>query len=118
MGYLHANCGICHDSVGPLRSLGVSLRHALDARSQANEPAAAAIGGASRYRGSGAGGGAGGVWIEPGSAAASSVVQRMASRNPIVQMPPLGTKVVDEEAVALLREWIDEDLRPAEPRPQ
>jgi hypothetical protein len=29
-------------------------------------------------------------------------------------MPPLGTKLVDEEAVSLLERWIAEDLRPPE----
>jgi hypothetical protein len=117
MGYLHANCSMCHDSVGPLRSVGVSLRHALDARAQAAEPAAAAIGAPSRHRLPGAAAPEG-VWIEPGRAGASAVVQRMASRNPVVQMPPLGTRLVDGEAVALLRGWIEEDLRPAEQHPQ
>jgi hypothetical protein len=45
---------------------------------------------------------------------ASVVVQRMASRNPLVQMPPLGTQLVDEEALALIKRWIAEDLTPAE----
>jgi hypothetical protein len=34
----------------------------------------------------------------------------MASRNPLVQMPPLGTRIVDEDAVRLIRRWIAEDL--------
>jgi hypothetical protein len=33
-------------------------------------------------------------------------------------MPPLGTRLVDEEAVALLRSWIEEDLRPPEKHEQ
>jgi hypothetical protein len=34
----------------------------------------------------------------------------MASRNPIAQMPPLGTRLVDEEAVALIHRWIAEEF--------
>jgi hypothetical protein len=44
---------------------------------------------------------------------ASVVVQRMASRNPLVQMPPLGTQLVDEEALRLIKQWIAEDLTPS-----
>jgi hypothetical protein len=40
----------------------------------------------------------------------SVLVARMASRHPLVQMPPLGTRLVDEEAVSLIRRWIAEDL--------
>jgi hypothetical protein len=34
----------------------------------------------------------------------------MATRNPLVQMPPLGSRLVDDEAVDLIRRWIAEDL--------
>jgi hypothetical protein len=117
LGYLHANCSICHDSEGPLGSAGVSLRHALDARGQGDEPGAAAIGHATRFRIPGVAPGRS-VWIDPGSPTSSAVVTRMASRSPVQQMPPLATQLVDEQAVALLRGWIEEDLRPAAPSSQ
>jgi hypothetical protein len=115
LGYLHANCGTCHDSVGPMASLGVSLRHALAVRGARDEPATRAIGHPTSYRIPGAGAD-GSVWIAPGAASASALLERMASRSPITQMPPLGTKIVDDAAVALLRGWIEEDLRAAEPK--
>ena len=40
----------------------------------------------------------------------SVVVARMSSRDPLVQMPPLGTRIVDGEAVELIKRWIAEDL--------
>ena len=49
-------------------------------------------------------------WIAPGAPASSAIVTRMQSRNPAAQMPPLGTQLVDAQAVALLRRWIEEDL--------
>jgi hypothetical protein len=110
-GYLHANCGGCHDARGPIASLGVSLRHSLSARGEADQPATAAVGHPTRFDAPGAAPGEG-VWIAPGAPAASAVVQRMQSRNPALQMPPLGTKVADEEALRLVREWIEQDLRP------
>jgi hypothetical protein len=42
----------------------------------------------------------------------SMVVARMASRHPLVQMPPLGSRIVDEDAVQLIKRWIAEDLGP------
>ena len=50
----------------------------------------------------------------PGHPEASALLLRMRSRHPLLQMPPLGTKLVDAEAVALLERWITEDL-PATP---
>ena len=45
----------------------------------------------------------------------SVVVARMASRHPLVQMPPLGTRIVDEDAVQLIKRWIAEDVGSHEP---
>jgi hypothetical protein len=46
--------------------------------------------------------------IRAGDPDRSAVLVRMASRSPLRQMPPLGTKVVDEQGVALIRAWITE----------
>jgi hypothetical protein len=35
-------------------------------------------------------------------------MQRVSSRAAALQMPPLGTELVDDEAVALLQRWISE----------
>jgi len=109
LGYLHANCGGCHDSVGPLASLGLRLRHPLSAKGARAEPAVATtLGREGRFRQAGAPEGS--AWLRPGDPSRSTVLARMASRNPSTQMPPLGTRLVDEEAVALLRRWIEHDL--------
>jgi hypothetical protein len=113
-GYLHANCGGCHDSRGPLASIGVSLRHALRARDEHDQPATAAMGHPTTFALPGAAPGES-VWIAPGAPARSVVVHRMASRNPAVQMPPLGTQLVDEEALALVKEWIAQEPRASAP---
>jgi hypothetical protein len=56
--------------------------------------------------------------IAPGSATQSVLPARMRSRDPRVQMPPLGTAIADQEAMALIERWI-EDLpqQKEEPRP-
>ena len=56
--------------------------------------------------------------VSPGSSQKSVLALRMRSRDPRVQMPPLGTDVPDSEALALIERWIDhsfqkhEDLKP------
>jgi hypothetical protein len=34
----------------------------------------------------------------------------MSSRDPAAQMPPLGTHLVDADALSLVGQWIDQDL--------
>ena len=46
--------------------------------------------------------------VSPGNAHASVLTLRMRSRDPRVQMPPLGTLVPDTEAIALIERWINE----------
>jgi hypothetical protein len=46
--------------------------------------------------------------IAPGDPSHSVVLARMSSRNPIEQMPPLGTQLVDTEATRLLTAWIEQ----------
>jgi hypothetical protein len=44
----------------------------------------------------------------PGHSQSSVLPLRMRSRDPRVQMPPLGTTVPDAEALALVERWIDQ----------
>ena len=54
--------------------------------------------------------------ISAGDPDTSMLVERMRSRSPVMQMPPLGTQLVDDEAVRLMTEWIASDLGPERPR--
>jgi hypothetical protein len=109
LGYLHANCGNCHNPGGGLDVLNLLLRH-LVAADSAGEPAlVTAIDHRGRFRIPGVEPG-GTFLIRPGDAAHSSVLYRMSSRNPFLQMPPLGTKLADSVAIDLIRLWIKEDL--------
>jgi hypothetical protein len=45
--------------------------------------------------------------IEPGHLDASVIAMRMGSRDPLQQMPPLGTQSVDTEALGLIARWIE-----------
>jgi hypothetical protein len=109
LGYLYGNCAGCHNGTGPLASLGLALDHDL-AAAAGEEPAfRTALGRESRFRIPGVAPGAS-RRIAPGSPDASAIATRMASRDPLVQMPPIGTHVVDDEALRLVEQWIREDL--------
>jgi hypothetical protein len=46
------------------------------------------------------------------------LIGRVRSRNPQTQMPPIGTQLVDKEALALLERWISEkSSTPEESKP-
>jgi hypothetical protein len=42
------------------------------------------------------------------------LITRVRSRNPQTQMPPIGTRLIDTEALALLERWISEKSSTAE----
>ena len=101
LGYLSANCGNCHNRESSIASLGLDLKYS----STAECPAIATTVGKR------------GHWvvpeapdesriINPGHPESSALLRRLKSRRPISQMPPIGTVVVDREAVDLLTSWI------------
>lgn len=110
IGYLSANCGGCHRSDGDLAMLGLDLRHPLTAQSEKEAPAFATTWNVpSRFQVPGVPDG-GTLRVKPGDPGASALHYRMASRSSATQMPPLGTKLVDEEARSLVEAWIRDPL--------
>ena len=109
LGYLHGNCSYCHTMTGELASLKFSLQYPFATPPSGHPPAVATtLGQISKYVPS--------AWEAPGERIAarspdrSVLAFRVASRNPVSQMPPVGSRIVDEEAVALIRRWIAEEL--------
>jgi cytochrome c553 len=101
LGYLSTNCGSCHHRESSIASLGLSLKHTDDL---------AALVTTINQRGH---------WvvpeapeesrlINPGRPESSAVIRRVKSRRPMSQMPPLGTVIVDQQAVDLLTRWVQE----------
>ena len=112
IGYLHANCGSCHSDAGELKSLAFALDYTLDGPpEQAAAVLQTAVGRLSHFKVPAAEDVVERVCA--GKPDKSVVVARMSSRNPLLQMPPLGSRIVDEEAVQLIRRWIAEDVAPA-----
>ncbi len=105
LGYLHGNCGHCHNAQGPLQNIGMFLRQVHDPA----VPSAVATTVGHPVKKLAPGQPQDTVFrIERGRPDRSGLAQRMGSRYPALQMPPLGTELVDEDAVSLLRRWITE----------
>ena len=109
LGYLSTNCGSCHNRESSIASLGLDLRqNPPGTRNQ--EPGTAAAPECSAV-------GKRGHWlvpeaqdasriINPGHPESSALVRRIKSRRPLSQMPPIGTVIVDRQAVELLTTWV------------
>lgn len=110
LGYLSANCGGCHNAKDPLASVGLFLKRSIDITpAAAHREMESVIGQKSTYEIPGLGADES-YRILPGDPAKSTIVYRMSTRIASRQMPPLGTKIVDTEAVALISRWVEHDL--------
>ena len=111
LGYLHGNCGHCHaDPASTAAAVPVGIVLAQDVLS----PVATAkvmrslLDAPSRFVPSGRT--TVSPVVAPGDSSNSVLPLRMRSRNPQVQMPPLGTAIADPAGLALIERWIDHDL--------
>jgi uncharacterized repeat protein (TIGR03806 family) len=96
--WLEINCAHCHNPAGPARNSGLDLlasQHNPTAFGIEKPPIAA-------------GNGSGGLLhdIVPGQPDKSIMVYRISSTHPGIMMPELGKRLVHDEGVALIREWI------------
>lgn len=114
LGYLHANCGGCHQGSGPLAGLGPRLDQGLAPRGSSSAPDSL-TGRPGRYRP--AQGEDPPLLVAPGDPDASLLVHRLGARGGALAMPPLGSAHVDEQALALVRAWISMDLAAPEGGP-
>ncbi|GLH67695.1 c-type cytochrome domain-containing protein [Geothrix edaphica] len=94
LGYLQANCATCHRADRPIPGLDLDLRPQAALRT-ALAPGSFPVPGQPESR-----------ILSPGHPERSALLHRMASRNPVAQMPPLGTVRVDRAAVDHVRRWI------------
>ena len=111
LGYLHGNCGHCHNEAGPLAPMELVLAQTTEDAPTFSATLRSVIGEASRFRLQNMQGSA--HRVVPGHAGESMLAARMQSRDPLVQMPPLGTQIADAEATALIARWINQDLQPS-----
>jgi uncharacterized repeat protein (TIGR03806 family) len=96
--WLEINCAHCHNPRGPARTSGLDLRAAQTGRLPRGlwkTPIAAGRGSGGRS-----------YDIVPGRPDDSILVYRIESTEPGVMMPELSRRLVDEEGLALVREWV------------
>ena len=103
LGYLHANCGHCHNDSGPMLLVDMTLAQA--GAGSTDSVLGSLVGRASDFRAYGLD-----TRIVPGRPEESILALRMRSRNPFLQMPPLGTRIPDDEGIALVDEWIRNEV--------
>ncbi len=101
LGYLHANCGSCHRADSVLRiELDLSLSVGALERVETTGAYQTAVG----VMPSAADGGE--ALIAPGRPERSSVYLRMAARETLIAMPPLGTQRPDAAGMDAVAAWI------------
>jgi hypothetical protein len=105
LGYLHGNCGQCHNPRGPLAGLGLDLWVDPARREGATQEVLASLLGWSSFRIPGRPPSPT-ARLSPGAPDQSAILVRMRTREPAAQMPPLATQVVDGEAVRRVQLWI------------
>jgi hypothetical protein len=105
LGYLHGNCGHCHNDNGTPVPVELTLAQRVGIGSAGAERVLRSmIDAGARFRPHD--GSTASRLITPGHPETSLLIARMRSRNPQTQMPPLGTRVIDAEALVLLERWI------------
>lgn len=105
LGYLHANCGHCHNPNGIARAYNdMTLRFSYGGNLEDAGPIVTTIGvktqSFTNYPGIS-------ERIAPGDPDASCVAFRPSVRDGNIQMPPLGTEMVDDVGLGQIRAWIE-----------
>jgi len=103
LGYLHGNCSGCHNRGGPLADLGLDFEQT-GRPGDAERVLSSVVGVESRFRLPGE---QHSVRVSAGEPLESVLRFRIGTRNIVQQMPPLGSKVVDQEATELVASWIE-----------
>jgi hypothetical protein len=101
LGYLHANCSHCHNQDRPPRGdarcydpdNGLDFRLSTSRLASVDETPTYTT--------------AVGAVIEPGRPGDSRLFELVSRRGGALQMPPLGTEIVDDTATRLLAAWIE-----------
>lgn len=104
LGYLHANCGHCHNLSGTAwPDTQMVLRLKIADRDPATSGVVSSVVGKmlEYWRG-----GAITLRVAPGQPDQSAIIARMSVRHSMDQMPPLATEVVDDQGVQTVRTWI------------
>ena len=111
LGYLHGNCGYCHadgGDTGAAVPVGLRLAQGIGRHGDTAAMLRLLLGAPPRFRAPGTQ--APLPLLAAGQSRKSLLLLRMRSREPRLQMPPLGSTLADTEALALVERWIDHEL--------
>lgn len=103
LGYLHGNCSSCHNRRGALAELDFSLEVRLDSGEAKSDALQTAVERTARFQPAGS---PQLLRLTPGTPEESLLLRRISRRDPVTQMPPLGSRLVDRAAVELITRWI------------
>jgi len=107
LGYLHGNCSHCHNTSSRAAPLSLTLaQRAADPAASRREVLQSVLDRHGRYGQSDDA--VVDAIVAPGLPDRSLLIARMRSRQPHLQMPPLGTSAPDTQALELLHRWIGE----------
>ena len=96
--YLDANCGHCHNPLGPANTTGLWLHQ--------NAPSLRRLGLCKPPIAAGQGTGGHSYSITPGAPDRSILAFRMATTNPAARMPELGRTLVHQQGLTVVSDWI------------
>ncbi|MDQ8188934.1 LamG-like jellyroll fold domain-containing protein [Roseibacillus persicicus] len=97
--YLSVNCAYCHQDGGSVGGLWDGREALMLEETGLINRAPIVDGGDARNK-----------YVVPGEVAHSVLLHRIAATPPFTRMPPLSTSELDEEAIALVTEWIQSGL--------
>ena len=108
LGYLHANCGHCHNGSGNGVPLRLNLaQSAADAARSRTDTLRSTLGVEGRFRTPALPAHA--PLVAPAQPESSVLALRMRSRHAQLQMPPIGTRATDAAGLELVERWIRHD---------
>jgi hypothetical protein len=108
LGYLHGNCGGCHRPGSALTGLDLSLAYLVETEPGEAPAIHTTFARPSRFALPGAQAGTPSMRVVPGRPELSVLLSRMRSTSTFARMPPLGTRLVDRQAVDIIERWIRE----------
>jgi len=116
LGYLHANCGHCHNAAGALDGLELTLaQRAVGSDDSAAATLRSLLGHSSRFVPNG--GSTAQRVASGGDAAHGTLLLRLKATDAATRMPPLGVQQVDAAGVALIELWLAQARQPAPVEP-
>jgi hypothetical protein len=100
LGYLHGNCGSCHNPRGSANNTTIRFHYPIETGDESQAPAL------KTSLNEDADSPPGWIRLVPGHPEKSAVLHRMQQLDPALRMPRIGSKRLDEQGIRLIERWI------------